>query len=253
VKKVIEELNVERDSVDFYEAAPNIGPAGTPSGHVVIAQIYLVDRDSTGWGPPQRQFVEVSNQRVEAWLKSAVAGYNKQVQFSRRSFVIDRDPRLKRLRIGGSARRYLNAEVAAHQAVQFLGYDSIEVFLQKMMTEENANHAVLLYHVNRDDRSFTLPCMKRCRWQTEYAFIYEQARRKRWQSMEYAQAHETLHLFGADDLYRVSGAKRFAAHDIMNYFSRNITDSTIEPITAYAVGLIADEPEVPFRVVNYAN
>ena len=66
--------------------------------------------------------------------------------------------------------------------------------------------------------------------------------------MEYAQAHESLHLFGADDLYNIKQSIYFATRDIMNYPSKYLDASVIEPVTAYGIGLINKKPEAPFKI-----
>lgn len=67
--------------------------------------------------------------------------------------------------------------------------------------------------------------------------------------IEQVQAHEILHVFGADDLYHISKAKNFAVTDIMNYYSSDINYATIDPITAWAIGW-RGLPIVPFNVEN---
>ena len=73
---------------------------------------------------------------------------------------------------------------------------------------------------------------------------------KRWDEVSYAQAHETLHLFGADDLYNLRSAGSYAPRDVMHYPSRLLSASTMEAITAFATGLRRDRPAAPFRIVR---
>lgn len=81
--------------------------------------------------------------------------------------------------------------------------------------------------------------------------LFETARASKWQRMSYAIAHESMHLLGADDLYNVRMAKFYHPRDIMNYPSRFLSTSTIEGISAYAVGLIEEKPPTPFDVTEY--
>ena len=75
---------------------------------------------------------------------------------------------------------------------------------------------------------------------------------KKWQSLQYAQAHESLHLFGADDLYNISHAKYYSVRDIMNYPSSILEASTLEDLTAYAIGIRERRPITPFEVKNFS-
>jgi hypothetical protein len=78
--------------------------------------------------------------------------------------------------------------------------------------------------------------------------LLESAHSKKWQSLQYAQAHESLHLFGADDLYNISNAKYYAVRDIMNYPSSLLQANTLEALTAWSVGLDTHKPATPFRI-----
>ena len=75
---------------------------------------------------------------------------------------------------------------------------------------------------------------------------------KFWQSMGYAQAHEALHLFGADDLYNIEQARYYAVRDIMNYPASILDASTIDDITAYSIGLTDQKPKTPFEIKEYS-
>ncbi|MCW9017774.1 MAG: hypothetical protein OQJ89_12460, partial [Kangiellaceae bacterium] len=64
------------------------------------------------------------------------------------------------------------------------------------------------------------------------------------------QAHEMLHVFGADDLYSIKGAREYAVTDIMNYQSKKLSDSQIHPVTAYAIGWQKEPPKSPFKIID---
>ena len=123
-------------------------------------------------------------------------------------------------------------------------------FLYVLQDHARADQAVLILHLARDGRSLSRRCLVSCGPDGEFAYVLEAVTPKRWDRLAYAQAHETLHLFGADDLYNIRGAHDYAARDIMNYPSRLLRASTLEPITAYATGLQRERPAAPFRIVR---
>ena len=135
----------------------------------------------------------------------------------------------------------------ARYAVSKLGFDTPSQFLKKMKQEEQADNAMLFLHLNKQARSFALPCTYR--WcEEEYTFILEPIKDPRWQSLHYTIAHEGLHLFGADDLYNIENAKSYATNDIMHYASRYLEDSEIDSLTAYAIGWSDFKPHTPFPI-----
>jgi hypothetical protein len=63
-------------------------------------------------------------------------------------------------------------------------------------------------------------------------------------------SHEGLHLFGADDLYRMRTVDPGDAHDIMAEACNGFRQATIGDATAYAVGWLATPPRRPYPIVN---
>lgn len=80
--------------------------------------------------------------------------------------------------------------------------------------------------------------------------LMEKVRRNRWDKIHYAQAHEMMHVFGAADLYNIKDAGRYSVTDIMNFQSKQLENSNIEPITAYAIGWRKKPPMAPFDIVE---
>lgn len=56
-------------------------------------------------------------------------------------------------------------------------------------------------------------------------------------------AHEGLHLFGADDLYRVRPPDAADRRDLMNDFCKGYRETTLGETTAYAIGWLAAPPK----------
>lgn len=63
-------------------------------------------------------------------------------------------------------------------------------------------------------------------------------------------AHETLHLFGADDLYRIRRLDKTDAHDVMGEYCTGFKQATLLDATAYSVGWTSAPPKRPYRFVD---
>lgn len=63
-------------------------------------------------------------------------------------------------------------------------------------------------------------------------------------------AHEALHLFGADDLYRIRGLDKTDQHDVMGEYCSGFKQATLLDATAYSIGWIDVAPKRPYPFVD---
>jgi hypothetical protein len=250
-QRLIHDINAERDLKGIYHASPNVGPAAALKGKIVVIYIFLTDSALQSWSLRKRDFVMQNWGHAENWLQAKASKYGASLSFERRLFVIDKNPYIKRLRVADFNKSFVNAEKVAQLAAKELGYDNMMLFVEEIKRQENAEQAALLIHLARDGRSFASRCMYRCPPDAEYVYLMEKPDYKYWQSMGYAQAHEALHLFGADDLYNIDKARNYAVRDIMNYPASILEVSTLDDITAYATGLTHKKPKTPFYIKDY--
>ena len=175
-----------------------------------------------------------------------------------------RNPRLKQLASISlrTDRDKVNEYISA--IMYGLGEKSLEEFIANQLKVTGADQGVVIFHSNFDERSFARRCgMTHKRIQTingipkvdyfslckeEFVMLMSKVGRNRWDKLHYTQAHEILHLFGADDLYNIRDASNFALTDIMNFQSKKLDDSSIQPITAYAVGWQKQKPNTPLNI-----
>lgn len=251
-RRAISDMNQERSNKDVYLASPHVGPAAILRGKVALIYVFLTDGSLREWSLRERTHSLNTWSLAQQWLSNKAKQYGSNVTFSQRVFVINKHPVIKRLKVGDQDTHYQNAENVARLAARQFGYDSILEFIDHIKTEENADQAILIYHLAKEGRSFASRCMNNCDETGEFVFLMETANVKHWQSLRYTQAHESLHLFGADDLYNIKKAKYYALHDIMNYPSSILDASTLEDLTAYSVGLRKRRPVTPFKVITYA-
>ncbi len=251
--RAIEDVNHERHLKTTYHASPHVGPAAALQGRIVVIYVFLADGVIHDWSLRERSHVMRVWHSAQDWLAGKAKNYGSDVKFVHRMFVVNKHPVIKRLRVGDFNQNFRNADRVAMLAARHFGYKNILDFTESIRREEKADQAIIMFHLARDGRSFASRCMHRCNEFGEFVFLMEPTRPKRWQSLEYAQAHEALHLFGADDLYNIGPAKYFAVRDIMNYPSSQLNASTLEDLTAYAIGLHSKKPVAPFRVKLYSS
>lgn len=254
VQRVLEAVNDERSQRQVYLASPNAGPASSLKGKIVLMYIFIKDKNSDSWSLRDRTHTINSWGQVEKWLSDKAGNYGSQVSFVKRWFVVDRHPDVNRLRVGDVSQQFKNADQVVKLVASHFGHKDILSFIKEVTDEEQAKQAILIFHLGKSGRSFASRCMGYCgKGNGEFVFLMESTRSKHWQSLEYAQAHESLHLFGADDLYNIRAARNYAVKDIMNYPSSILWGSSMEDITAYAIGLKKMQPRTPFAVKTYTN
>ena len=250
-QRVVHDINRERNNREVYLASPHVGPAGELKGKIALIYVFLVDGNGNGWSLRDRGYVENTWRTAQAWLQDKARRYGSTISFSRRVFLVDKNPQLVRLRVGDVSNKFRNVDQVATLVATQLGFSNVLGFIEHIKQEEHADQAMLLLHLARDGRSFASRCMQRCSPLGEFVFLLESPRNKKWQSLQYAQVHESLHLFGADDLYNIKNAKYYDVRDIMNYPSSQLQASTLESLTAWSVGLDHVKPDTPFKIKTF--
>lgn len=248
--QVVNDINRERNKRNVYLASPHVGPAAELKGKIALIYIFLVDSGGNGWSLRDRTYVQNTWHTAQAWLQDKAQRYGSHVSFSQRLFLVDRNPQIRRLRVGDFNSKFKNSKHVAALVAQQLGYPDLLTFTEHIKAQEHADQAMVLIHLARDGRSYATRCMHRCSGLGEYAVLLESAHSKKWQALRYAQAHESLHLFGADDLYNIRNAKFYDVRDIMNYPSSRLQVSTLDALTAWSVGLDVAKPHTPFPIKN---
>lgn len=255
VQGLITDNDTEREEQHIYHASPGVGPAHTLHGKVVIAYVFVDDGKHSTWSRKTQQHVLEHLQRVKAWLQARALDYGvTDLTFTDRIFQYDKDPWLRNALPDLS---FDNVEIGydlAGRVADLQGSHSVNAFLYDLTREEEADQAILLLHVNQAKRSFAHRCWTDCPDQAEYAYLLKPPKRYHWDAMGYVQAHESLHLFGADDLYNLQGGRYYAPNDIMHNYTRYIEASVIDSITAFGVGWLNEQPTpTPFPIQQAEN
>ncbi len=253
LSSIIEAKYKEKGMHQMYFYYQNAGSAKNLKSSLALVYFFLEDSGLQGWNITSMNTVKNAVYKATDWIMDQASLYGEDLRISSRFFAIDRHPKLKSLSIKGGNEKssfYTNKRFVK-TAIRSLGYKSVKQFINEIADEESASNVAILVHLNRKDRSYAMPCIRRCSFPAEFAFIFKKARRYSWDSISQTVAHELLHLVGAGDLYRLEAADSYATTDIMNSHLRYINLRTIEPITAFAVGLQDKIPsDLPFEMVN---
>ena len=141
-----------------------------------------------------------------------------------------------------------HARSTALQLVANMGHDSLRQWLAALAMQESADQVMLVVHSPQNARSFSSVCRGGAGCDSELSLVYVPNGPVSWDSLGFTLAHEGLHLFGAGDLYNVSGAADYATTDVMHYLSARLDYAEIGDLTAWAVGWTRDRPITPFIV-----
>ncbi len=251
MRDVIDRSEVERDEYSYYLATRSVGPAGALIGRVVIAYVFVDAGGSSSWSAREKSFAIQSLKTVEAWFSEWADSFGRtDLEFVERIYTYDRDPWLKH---GVARLGHDNSPVGfdlARRVASSQREGTVNRFLRRLATEELASQAVLLLHIRRSARSYAVPCQRLCFGDAEYAYLLEQPRRNSWEGIRFTQAHEALHLFGADDLYNITGGRDYAPRDVMHRRARYLAATTIDSLTAYAIGWTDRVPNAPFPILT---
>jgi len=267
LRKYLGKVEVERGLNDDYIATKYSGPAKTFTGKIVVAYVFVDEGIKTRWSNKTKLRTQQIMQLVQQWQTSKAKDYQvENIEFINKIFIARKNPALKhqpKISFGSSSADIKQFVVSIAES---LGEKSIGDFIEKQIKLSNADQGVVFLHTNLDQRSFAHRCgythkkrafvngkfettmISQCK--DEYVMLMEEVKRNRWDKMHYAQAHEMMHVFGAADLYNIKLASDYAVTDIMNYQSKRLSNSNVDPITAYAIGWKDEAPEAPFKILE---
>lgn len=241
-------MQTERQLTSKYVSGENKGLAKTMTDNITIAYVYINDANNAKWTGKRRLVNQASIDKVLAWYKREASPYDiDSLNFKVRYFVMHSPKGIEKSWL----RQHGTFSYLANAFIQQSPYADFTQFIKAMKAGNKHQEVALVFHSNYQGRSYAL----RCRHNTndnhcpaEYAMITENLSKKKhaW-LIPQVQAHELLHLFGADDLYNINSAQNYAVTDIMNYYSSDLIYSSIDPITAWAIGWHA-LPPTPFPV-----
>lgn len=240
----IDSNQTERHQHKRYRSGKGQGMSHDLRWHIQIAYLYIDDNKFSRWSGQQRLQNQARFETVVDWYQQQAKAYGiDNLSFRVRYFVL-RSPR-------GLARAWLREPsffpYIMEQTLKQLGHRSLQQFTDSLK-QSDSDQVALVFHSNSSARSYAQICLSGYRCDHEYVMLTEAIGKGQTEwALPQVQAHEILHLFGAADLYNITGAKNYAVTDIMNYYSKDLKYASIDPITAWAIGW-AEQPKAPFRI-----
>lgn len=245
IEMKLHSIQHERSEMNSYRDSRDTGIASQFTGQIKIAYIYLDDQRWSQWSGKNRSRNRIHLNRVIQWYRNKAAEYGIQdLSFSVRYFILKPKGKLS----VDVVQNFRFFSRATKQLASQLGFKTVDQFYADLKSGNPEAEIALVFHANSDARSFARVCragVKSSRCHNEYAMVTSKI--GDW-TLEYAQAHEILHLFGARDLYNIREARDYAVTDVMNYISSDLQYSDISPITAWAIGWQDELPQTPFKV-----
>ena len=265
--KYLNKIDKERGLNEQYIATRDTGPAKRFKGKILVAYVFIDDGLITRWSKKTKQRTQQILKLVQQWQKEKADQYGiDNLQFINRTYVARRNPNLRNKKTISFGSDSEDIQFFVQSVAQSLGAQSIGDFIEKKMHDNHADQGVVFLHTNLNQRSFAQRCgythqqrvlnngklelklISKCK--DEYVMLMEKIERNRWDKIHYAQAHEMMHVFGAADLYNIKNAAHYSVADIMNFQSKQLVNSKVEPITAYAIGWQATPPVAPFEILE---
>ncbi len=221
----------------------NIGSADILSGEIYVLSCF-VSADNTQWTANEKREAQGSLSKAESWLQKQAKRYNVQVNFSGGTFGMDADIENNDIGYGsgcGTERVDVISEVLTS-----IGYDSPRDFYNWVLTNTPCTKTYIMLFVKGKGISYSMPYNKRCNpdiYFVEGSVIYSHDPEGH-KLNESDVAHETLHLFGAWDLYEnfeqsakhEKRARELYPNDIMLRTSYNINELEVSEMSAWAIG-----------------
>ncbi|MEO8800765.1 MAG: hypothetical protein ABI551_22940 [Polyangiaceae bacterium] len=252
------DFSKERDH-DDYVATRNEGSAKVLRGKVAIVNIHLTspslkwtklaDSDATQAAQLAQRFLaaeaaryKVTDLRLDVipWslntaldLPGLATGSNDLLTVDTMRFIRDSS----RLAVETALGAHLESVVAD---LRRDGYAQVGFIIYLPVTTQARDFAFMAYNTQPPD-------------DPELGFIFTPIGRNlttEFGHLSVTTAHEALHLFGADDLYRIRRLDKTDAHDVMGEYCTGFKQATLLDATAYSVGWTSTAPKRPYRFVD---
>jgi hypothetical protein len=146
-------------------------------------------------------------------------------------------------RLSDETMRYIRD--SSRQAVEIALGSKLERIADDFKKSGYDQVAFLIYFpVKTDARDFAYSAYRSNGDEAEAAFLFSPT--SDFGHFAVTVTHEGLHLFGADDLYRLQNLDKTDVHDIMGEYCTGFRQATINDATAYSIGWIDTPPARPY-------
>jgi len=238
------------DNGKKYFESKNVGSAKEITGSTYILSIFASEGDEKWTIEGKKQFMK-KEQEAFNWISKEVKTYNKTFTYKRGVyFKGDVDFKLKkRVKISTSdSIKYVRNNIYPMllEALQMQGYKSTKGLYEYLTSKFGCSNVIINLYIKGQGHSYSQP-FNTTSDSTKFLEVTVICEKNKWDVETYTAtiAHETLHAYGAWDLYAVTPAgkekaemaKAKFANSIMLKTQTNINQLTIDEVTAWRIGL----------------
>jgi hypothetical protein len=233
-----------------YVETKNLGSAKDINGSTYILSIFASEGDDKWTIEEKKRFMK-KEQEAYDWLSKEVKTYNKTFSYKRGVFYRDEEDfkLTKQIKINTiDSIKYVRENVIAMllEALQSKGSKSPKSFYDFITAKFNCNNLFVNFYIKGKGQSFCLPYLKSSD-SSRFLEVNVLCEINKLDNEISASsiAHETLHIFGAWDLYAVISAgkekaemaKKKFVNSIMLNTRPSINFHTLDEVTAWRIGL----------------
>lgn len=218
-----------------YVQNKNGGSAYKLEGNVAVVTVFLTDGNMS-YGNESKVMSNVNN--AERWLKTKAAEYGKEVNFMNYEYGKNKLVSFNTPQGWSSAGNSFSSYTALQK------FEDTPSGIIDFAKSQNCDQVVVLFVSNGNGRSYAMDNYLASNMVLDYDVIFAPNN----VANEAQIAHEMLHLFGAVDLYSLSGQSQAKAsmlpqfkRDIMANVSNNLSVTEFSPFTAWTVGLTSEK------------
>jgi hypothetical protein len=219
------------------------GSAYRLAGNVYVFTCFVSGPDDQ-WTPEEKKAMLIKQRESEQWLTQQALKYNVKVFFEGESYGLTDDIKLSEIDRGTSSGRERVDMVSVVLAK--IGYSRPLDLYNSLVAKTKCDNVQLLIFIKGQGNGYSMAYssdMNKEKYFVEGSVLYE----KYWNNEDLRPssiAHETLHLYGAWDLYKTfeqtqenedKATQAFPNSIMLKYFDV-INDAEVDEVTAWLVG-----------------
>lgn len=251
-KKTLKPSNYPNYNGKIYQEDKNIGSAkDITNGTIYILSIFA-SKENMKWESKEKNHIIQEQKQALDWISKEALRYGKIIDFKTGTYHLNDDDfklsfNLNTISLDSikySVRK--NASVEIQKVLKSKGFRNKKSFISFIQEEHKSTEILIHFFIKGKGRNFAIPAtnFRQLKF-PEAAILYEKRMNYDIKLNASSIAHETLHLFGAWDLYAVypndslreKSAKEKFPNSILLATHEHISNYNIDKVNAWRIGL----------------